>query len=79
MGTATDAIRQDLEDLTISAIASLNRASEDLVSWVDLVRDAERPWALGWSKESCGAPMWGDQLHPPGSGLLRRAGPGSHA
>ena len=52
MGTVTDALNQDLDKLTARAIVSLNRASEDLVSWVDLVRHPEKPWALGWSKES---------------------------
>ena len=52
MGTVTEAINQDLDELTTKAITSLKRASEDLVSWVDLVRDPEKSWALGWSKES---------------------------
>ena len=52
MGTVTEAINQDLDELTTKAITSLKRASEDLVSWVDLVRDPEKPWALGWSKKS---------------------------
>ena len=41
MGTVTEAINQDLDELTTKAITSLKRASEDLVSWVDLVRDPE--------------------------------------
>jgi hypothetical protein len=52
MGAVADAINQDLDDLTTNAIASLRRASEDLVAWVDVVRDPEKPWALGWAKES---------------------------
>ena len=51
MGTVTDAINQNLDELTTKAITSLKRASEDLVRWVDLVRDPEKPWALGWSKK----------------------------
>jgi hypothetical protein len=59
MGTVTDALNQDLDELTARAIASLNRASEDLVSWVDLVRHPDKPWALGWSKESVRGPNVG--------------------
>jgi hypothetical protein len=52
VGTVTDAINQNLDELTAKAIASLNRASEDLAAWVDLVRDPEEPWAFRWSRES---------------------------
>ncbi len=52
MGTVTDAINQDLGELTEKAIGSLNRASEDLVVWCDEVRDSEKPWAFRWAKDS---------------------------
>ena len=52
MGTVTDAISQNLDELTAKAITSLNRASEDLVAWCDLVRDPEKPWAFRWAKDS---------------------------
>lgn len=52
MGTVSEAQKYDLDELTELAVASLNRASDDLASWVDLVRDPETPWAFGWSKES---------------------------
>ncbi len=52
MGAVAEAHEQDLDELTGRAVESLNGASEDLVSWVDLVRDPEKPWALGWSRES---------------------------
>jgi len=52
MGTVTDAINQDLGELTEKAITSLNRASADLVAWCDAVRDPEMPWAFRWAQES---------------------------
>ncbi|HUT58715.1 MAG TPA: hypothetical protein VNA25_12790 [Phycisphaerae bacterium] len=52
MGTVADAQQHDLEELAEKAIASLNRASEDLVAWADLVRDPDRPWAFRWAKDS---------------------------
>ena len=52
MGTVTAAVEQELGDLTEKAIISLNRASEDLVAWCDVVRDPEMPWAFRWAEES---------------------------
>jgi len=52
MGTVTDAVSQDLDELTTKAITSLRRSSEDLVAWCDLVRDPLKPWAFRWSKDS---------------------------
>ena len=52
MGTVAEAQKYSLDELTEMAIASLNRASEDLVSWVDLVREPENPWAFTWSEDS---------------------------
>jgi len=52
MGAVADAHKHDLGELTGKAVESLNRASEDLVSWVDLVRAPAKPWAFGWSRES---------------------------
>jgi hypothetical protein len=52
MGTVTDAISRDLDTLTADAVDALNRASEDLVAWCDVVRDPQMPWAFGWAKES---------------------------
>ncbi len=39
MGTVEDTVEQDLGELTEKATGSLNRASEDLVAWCDVVRD----------------------------------------
>jgi len=52
MGTVTDSQQFDLDELTEKAIASLKRASEDMVVWANQVRDPEKPWAFRWSKES---------------------------
>jgi len=52
MGTVADAVRQDLNELTEKAVASLDRAAEDLVAWCDVVRDPEMPWAFRWAAES---------------------------
>lgn len=52
MGTVTDAQKHDLQELTEKAIASVNQATEDLVTWADLVRDPEMPWAFRWSNEA---------------------------
>ncbi len=52
MGTVTEAINQDLDELKAKAITSLNRASEDLVTWCDAVRDPHMPWAFRWSKDA---------------------------
>lgn len=38
--------------MTAKAVISINRATEDLVAWCNLVRDPEKPWAFRWSKES---------------------------
>ena len=40
---------RDLED---RAVAALNKASDDLIYWMDVVRDAEAPWRFRWSNES---------------------------
>jgi hypothetical protein len=52
MGTVTEALKEDLSVLEGKAIGALNRASEDLVAWVDLVRDPEKPWAFRWAEKS---------------------------
>jgi hypothetical protein len=52
MGTVTEALNQDLDELTAKATDSLARASEDLVAWCDVVRDPEKPWAFRWAEES---------------------------
>jgi hypothetical protein len=52
MGTVTDALKHDLDELTAKAIGSINRATEDLVTWMDTVRDLSMPWAFRWSNEA---------------------------
>lgn len=52
MGTVADALKNDLGDMTVEAVRSLDRAAEDLVAWADLVRDPDKPWAFRWAKDS---------------------------
>ena len=52
MGTVSDACRDDYEALEREAITSLNTAAEDLVHWVELIRDPHAPWAFRWAPES---------------------------
>jgi hypothetical protein len=40
---------KELENRTIEA---LSKAADDLVSWMDIVRDADAPWRFRWAKES---------------------------
>ena len=52
MGTLIDAQRVSLGELIDKAIVSLNRATEDMVAWVEAIRDPEMPWAFRWAPES---------------------------
>ncbi len=52
MGTVADACKQDYDVLEAKAVATLNKAAEDLASWIELIRDPEMPWAFRWAVES---------------------------
>ena len=49
MAMAADETYEGLES---RAVDSLCKAAEDLVTWVDLVRDPDAPWRFRWAKES---------------------------
>lgn len=49
MGAVADARNEDYRALEERAVASLSRVAEDLVEWVELVRDPEMPWAFRWA------------------------------
>ena len=52
MGTVADTLKEDLDDLKNKAVVSLNRAAEDLVTWVELIRDPEASWTFRWAPYS---------------------------
>ena len=52
MGTVADALQPELDAIAGRAVESLDRAADDLVAWVDLVRDPEKPWAFRWAGDS---------------------------
>lgn len=52
MGTVSDACKEDYDSLEARAIAALNNAAEDLVAWMEQIRDPDAPWAFRWARNS---------------------------
>ena len=52
MGTVADACGQDYASLEDGAVAALERAAAELVTWVELIRDPHAPWSFRWAPDS---------------------------
>ena len=56
MSLLAEAVSRDATETVDRAVEALDRAAEDLVVWVDRIRDPQRPWAFDWSPESLRGP-----------------------